>query len=135
MTKQLSAPASYKEMRRPVFQALLSISILTAVAVHIYLYQSGFYSISADECGRTMEAYDWFKNGRLGPSPWLPFYRLVVGLGLMAWPDLFVTPRIVGFLFGLISFRKPFYKMVLDGSPAVTRIKDVGDWSMYVPAR
>ncbi len=90
-----------EEMSSALFFSLLCVAILTAVVLHLCLYFDGFYSISADESGHTLEAHDWSVKKGLAPTFWLPFYRVIVGLALQLRPDLFTTPRIVIFLFGL----------------------------------
>jgi hypothetical protein len=42
-------------------------------------------------------------DGAVLQPAWLPFYRTCVGLGLRAFPDLFLTPRIIAFSFGIAS--------------------------------
>jgi hypothetical protein len=79
--------------------ALLSI----AVCLHLFFFSQGFYSISWDESARTLDAYAWAAHGTVLGSAWLPFYRIFVGLGLRTFPDLFLTPRIISFLYGLAA--------------------------------
>lgn len=86
------------------FTATLVIIVLSAVAVQVILYYAGFFSISADESGRTILAYQWMK-GEIEETPtWLPFYTIVIGTGLKFFPDFFWTPRIVGSVFGVLAF-------------------------------
>ena len=42
-------------------------------------------------------------NKDLKAQTWLPFHRIIVGLALEVWPDLFLTPRVVSFIFGILS--------------------------------
>jgi hypothetical protein len=86
------------------FIVTLALIVLTAVIIQAILYAAGFFSISADESGRTLLAYQWMK-GKIEETPtWLPFYTIVIGTGLKFFPDLFRTPRIVGALFGILAF-------------------------------
>jgi hypothetical protein len=86
------------------FTASLLIIVLTAIIIQIILYTSGFYSISADESGRTLLAYQWMK-GEIKETPtWLPFYTIAIDASLKIIPDLFWTPRIAGSLFGILAF-------------------------------
>lgn len=73
-----------------------------AVCLHLFFFSRGFYSIGWDESGRTLDAYAW-AHGTAVHKAWLPFYRICVGLGLKAFPDLFLTPRIISFLYGLAT--------------------------------
>jgi hypothetical protein len=84
---------------------LISGVVLMALAVclHLFFFSRGFYSIGWDESGRTLDAYEWAAHGTIMSRAWLPFYRISIGLGLKVFPDLFLTPRIVTFLFGLAS--------------------------------
>ena len=74
-----------------------------AVCLHFALLSRGFWAISWDESARTLDAYQWAAHGIVQIKTWLPFYRICVGLGLRMHPDLFVTPRIITFLFGLAA--------------------------------
>ena len=84
---------------------LISGGVLLALAVclHLFFFSRGFYSIGWDESGRTLDAYEWAAHGTVLSRAWLPFYRISVGLGLKVFPDLFLTPRILTFLFGLAT--------------------------------
>ncbi len=74
-----------------------------AVCLHLFFFSRGFYSIGWDESGRTLDAHTWAAHGTVLAKAWLPFYRICVGLGLRAFPDLVLTPRIISFLYGLAS--------------------------------
>jgi 4-amino-4-deoxy-L-arabinose transferase-like glycosyltransferase len=79
---------------------LLFISII----LNVILYYAGFFSISADESGRTVHAYKWINGLYNGIPTWLPFHTIVVGYGLKLFPDLFWTPRIIISFFGVLAF-------------------------------
>ena len=92
----------YKVANRSVY--LSGVSVLAfAVCLHGYFFARGFYAIGWDESGRTLDAHAWAAHGIVQVQAWLPFYRICVGLGLKAFPDLFLTPRIIVFLFGLAA--------------------------------
>jgi Dolichyl-phosphate-mannose-protein mannosyltransferase len=86
-------------------QFLISGVVLLALAVclHLFFFSRGFYSIGWDESGRALDAYEWAVHGTTMSGAWLPFYRISIGLGLKVFPDLFLTPRIITFLFGLAT--------------------------------
>ena len=74
-----------------------------AVCLQLFFFSRGFYAVSWDESARTLDAYSWAAHGTPQTPQWLPFYRILVGLGVTAFPDLFLTPRIITFLFGLAT--------------------------------
>jgi hypothetical protein len=82
---------------------LLSI-VLFSVVLNVILYFAGFYSISADESGRTIHAYKWITGTYEGIPTWLPFHTIIMGFGLKIFPDLFFTPRIIISIFGVLAF-------------------------------
>ncbi len=86
------------------FKLTLLFIILFSVVLNVILYYAGFYSISADESGRTIVAYKWVNGSYEGIQTWLPFYTIVMGFGLKIFPDLFFTPRIIISLFGVLAF-------------------------------
>lgn len=87
-------------LRRDWF--LIAAAFVTATVIHWLLYWRGFYGVSWDDAGRTLDAYEWLQDPHiLRVAPWLPLHRVVVGSALALHPDLFVTPRVVTFLFGL----------------------------------
>ncbi|HSP96960.1 MAG TPA: hypothetical protein VL049_06905 [Candidatus Dormibacteraeota bacterium] len=90
-------------MTSRAFYFVGAIVLVFAVCEHLFFVDRGFYSIGWDESGRTLDAYTWAAHGIGASKAWLPFYRICVGLGLRAHPDLVVTPRIISFSFGLGS--------------------------------
>jgi hypothetical protein len=89
------------EKRKTILVILASI--ILAITIHLGFLLNGFYGISADESGRTLDAYTWLKTGSPQSDVWLPFHRLIVGAGLLVWNDLFIVPRIISFVFGLVA--------------------------------
>lgn len=77
--------------------------MMLGVALCLYLFRHGFYAVSWDESSRTLDAYSWLNDGVPRMPVWLPFYRVCVGSALKFYPDLFLTPRIVTCLFGLVA--------------------------------
>ena len=86
------------------FFLVILLLIFISVLLNSLLYLSGFYSISADESGRTLLAYQWLHGGYKVTPTWLPFYTVVVGYGIKIIPDLFWTPRIICSFFSVLSF-------------------------------
>lgn len=74
-----------------------------AVFLQLLFFSRGLYSIGWDESARTLDAYSWANHGTVLTSAWLPFYRILVGLAMKVFPDLFLTPRIISLAFGLIA--------------------------------
>src|SRR5262245_17177213 len=93
---------SVESMKSGTFYVLFAAAIALACALQVFLYFQEFYAIGWDEAGRTLEAYRLtLDEDLLKATQWLPFYRVIVGVGLEIFPDLFVTPRIISFIFGL----------------------------------
>ncbi len=90
--------------RNNSFRILLASIILLSVGLNIIVFYSGLFSISADESGRTIQAYQWISGTYKGIPTWLPFYTITIGYALKFFPDLFVTPRIIISFFGLLAF-------------------------------
>jgi len=85
------------------FFSALAFALVLAGLVQFLLYSSGFYGISADDSGRSIVAYKWSSNMKMSATTWLPFDRVVVGLLLRFWPDLFIVPRVVVSVFGIFT--------------------------------
>jgi len=83
--------------------AWLILALALAVAVEALFWSRGLWAVSWDDSSRTLDAYEWAARGRALIPPWLPGYRVCVGLALRLLPDLFITPRIITFVFGLIA--------------------------------
>jgi hypothetical protein len=68
-----------------------------------FLFNRGFYSISADEAGRVLDAF-YFFNGTTGLySIWLPFQKLLYTTSFFIHFDLFWVPRILSVLFSHLT--------------------------------
>jgi hypothetical protein len=81
----------------------IAISLAVASVIHFLVLFRGFYSATLDESGRTLDAYNWIRGSGSLTTVWLPFYKLIVGGTLFIAPDLFVTPRVVSYLFGMAA--------------------------------
>lgn len=103
MSRYPLALFSIRDISTKLSVTIVAISTLVAVVFHIVLYTAGLYSISGDECGRTLDAWTWVANSTITVDAWLPFYQVVVGAFLHISPDLFATPRFVSFGFGLAT--------------------------------
>lgn len=83
---------------------LIVVLIITLLFVfQVLLVHKGFFAISADEAGHTLEGYYWYKGTSSFFSIWLPFQKILYGLGFQIWSNLFWTPRIISSLFGLLT--------------------------------
>jgi hypothetical protein len=87
---------------------LFVIGIVAAFAFAALLqysaFKRGLYTKSADESVRTLAAYRWSQDGFSIPlEAWLPGYQMLVGLGLKAWPDLMIMPRVLNNILGLLT--------------------------------
>ncbi|MFZ1977398.1 MAG: glycosyltransferase family 39 protein [Bacteroidota bacterium] len=88
--------------RRRMILAIV-LAFLIAAALHAVLFSSGFYGISGDESGRTLDAIAWMRTGKPQSNVWLPLHRILVAAGLSLLNNCFVVPRILSFFFGLTS--------------------------------
>lgn len=88
---------------KKVHYILLVLIILLTCAAQIYLFKQQFYSISADESDRILKAAEMPFSRILRPTYWLPLYVLINKLGLLFYHDLFLTPRILTSIAGLVS--------------------------------
>jgi hypothetical protein len=82
----------------------LALALLLATAAHAAWYAAGFYAISWDEAGRSIDAFNWRHDSAvLRAGVWLPGHRMLLGSALALYPDLFITPRVVTFGFGILA--------------------------------
>ncbi len=77
--------------------------------IQILLIHKGFYAISADEAGHTLEGYYWYKGTSSFFSVWLPFQKILYGFGFQIWNNLFWTPRIMSSFFGTLTLVSLMY--------------------------
>ena len=72
------------------------IAVLQAAVLSL-----GFTSLTSDEYTRTLFAASWAKTHRLPSDEWLPGHFWILGTALKIHYDLFLTPRIVTYVFSL----------------------------------
>ena len=75
------------------------LPFILLLGVQLYFINEGFYSISADEAGHTLDAVKFYEGGSLF-GIWLPFQKVFLGLFLF---DLFWMPRIISMIFSLLT--------------------------------
>lgn len=80
-----------------LFAALIAAGALLQYA----LYHGGLYSISADESARAIFAHNLTFDNAFELTFWPPLNKIINGIALALYDDLFVTPRILNTLFGL----------------------------------
>jgi hypothetical protein len=73
-----------------------------ALGVQLGLYSLGLYRVTADESARSLLALRLSWRNALEPWVWPPFYKVFVGLFLKVHRDVFVVPRILVGIAGLM---------------------------------
>ncbi len=86
---------------RLALKARLAIVLMAAAAQALLLY-AGFYSSAADESARALGAWDARFVDLIEPDVWPPFYEVLNGFALRVFNNLFVTPRVLAFVAGLM---------------------------------
>lgn len=81
----------------------LALVVAAALALQWALFGFGFYRVAADESARSLIAQHLSWGNALEPYIWPPFYKLFVGVALKVWDDVFLVPRILSSLAGLLS--------------------------------
>jgi hypothetical protein len=71
--------------------------------LHIILFKINLFAISADESGRTLDAYQWSIDQTRLSDVWLPFQAIETGLMIKIWKDLFIVPRIICIFWGMCT--------------------------------
>lgn len=79
----------------------IALIIGGALLLQAGLTLAGFHRIDADESARSLMAWELSWANALEPWIWPPFYKIVVGLWLQAWPDLFLAPRVLAAAAGI----------------------------------
>lgn len=77
--------------------------IILFIFVELSLISKGFFSLSADESGHTLEAYEWLRGEGGFFSIWLPLFKILNSFALKIHFDLVATPRIMSAVFGLLT--------------------------------
>ncbi len=121
---------SYK---KPHYIILVLIILLTGTA-QMRLLQGGFYSISADESGRVLNAAEMSFRQILKPTWFPPLYAFINKLGLSLYYDLFLTPRVMASLAGILtSLALMFFAHRLFGNSSISIM--TGFLAVYFPHR
>ena len=76
---------------------------IVACLIHLILFKINFFAISADESGRTLDAYQWSIDHTRLSDVWLPYSAVTTGLILQLWKDLFIVPRILCIFWGMCT--------------------------------
>lgn len=94
-----------RNMLRPMTFGRGLLLILGAKALaQVWLYIDGYYGVSADDCGRTINALHWAQNPHLViQGVWLPLDQYLFGTALLLWRNLVWAPRLVVLLLGHLS--------------------------------
>jgi hypothetical protein len=102
-SNQIPVDQKAEDLGQPSFTFWLLLALLLAVLAELTLYGQGVYAISADSSARILDAFEWTRNSSHETTHWPPGYRVIVGTVLKFWPDLFMAPRAITFLFGLLT--------------------------------
>lgn len=97
------APNAGDDKRTSGLTTAIAVSLVVATVIHLLVLLRGFYSATLDESGRTLDAYNWIRGSEPLATVWLPLYKFIVGGALLIAPDLFVTPRVVSYVFGMAA--------------------------------
>ena len=76
--------------------------LIMALAVQLGLYRVGLYRVTADESARSLLALGLSWHNALQPWVWPPFYKIFVGLFLDLHRDVFIVPRVLVGIAGLL---------------------------------
>ncbi len=113
---------------------LLALIILFTGAAQIYLFKQAFYSISPDESGRVLNAAEMSFRQILKPTWFPPLYAFINKLGLSLYYDLFLTPRVMASLAGILtSLALMFFAHRLFGNSRISIM--TGILAVYFPHR
>ena len=90
-------------MPRRAYLAALAGVLAAALGLQIGLHGIGFHRVGFDESARSLMALDLSWANALEPFVWPPFYKLFVGAVLKLWDDVFLVPRLLAGLAGLLA--------------------------------
>lgn len=90
-------------MNRRVFVVSLLAVLAVALALQVGLFEYGFYRVTSDESARSLGAYELTWANALQPFLWPPFCKLFVGLAMKVFGNVFVTPRVLVAITGLLT--------------------------------
>lgn len=88
---------------RRAYAAALAGVLAAALALQLGLHAAGFHRVSFDESARSLMAFDLSRANAFEPFIWPPFYKWFVGLALKLWGDVFLVPRLLAGLAGLLA--------------------------------
>ncbi len=81
----------------------LGLIVLVALGLQLGMVGAGLYRLTSDESARILTAWHLTEKNALEPFLWPPFYKLFVGTTLKLYPSIFVTPRVLVCVTGLLS--------------------------------
>lgn len=81
----------------------ISGAAVLAVLLQASLFSTGLYRLTADESARSLLAAQLRWDNAITPFIWPPFYKVAVGLLLQVHHDLFLTPRVVVSVCGVLT--------------------------------
>lgn len=84
-----------------MYVAILAVVTVAATGWQVHEMRAGLFSVSADESGRSLDAWDAGLVGAFRPSVWLPLHRAMLGVAFALLPDLFLAPRVLTVLLGI----------------------------------
>ena len=87
---------------RRTYLAALGLVFAAALGLQLGLFGIGFHRVAYDESARALMALDLSWANALEPFIWPPFYKLFVGAFLKLWGDVFLVPRLLAGLVGLL---------------------------------
>ncbi len=90
-------------MTRRGYLLSLGLIVLAALLVQLGLFEAGLFRLTSDESARILTAWHMSWSNALEPFLWPPFYKLFVGSALKLFPSIFLTPRVLVCLAGLLS--------------------------------
>lgn len=90
-------------MTRAQFRLGLAATLCVALAAQAGLFFAGFYAVAADESARALFARDLSLATFFDPDIWPPLYKWAVGAALQLHGDMFLTPRLVSNILGLLT--------------------------------
>ena len=120
-------------MRTRSFPISSVVLLALTVCLHLFSLREDFYSVSWDESGRTLDAYEWAAqpSGSQHPDA---FIRNSVPKrpGVPGLPhDGSIRNALASQGIRFLVFRGDDYKSLLNQSPEVARLGDFGPWSIY----
>lgn len=97
-----AATARPAGLSREAARVALAAILAVALALQLGLLAAGFYRITPDESARSLMAHGLTWGNALEPWIWPPFYRIFVGLALKLHDDVFLVPRLLVSLAGIL---------------------------------